>query len=62
YTLAAKGAHADTVKKIMKTNPVYGLGPDIKARGINEVVADVKLVDYEGFVDLVEEHQVNSWL
>lgn len=43
----------------------YVLGPDLKARGINEgrVIDGVKIVDYSGFVALVAEHDATqSWL
>jgi tRNA 2-thiouridine synthesizing protein B len=41
------------------------LGPDLSARGIAEdkLVDGVKVVDYAGFVDLVEaKDKVQSWL
>lgn len=44
---------------------VFVLGPDLKARGLSEeqVIEGVKVVDYSGFVDLVEERgTVNAWL
>ncbi|MDP6216566.1 MAG: DsrH/TusB family sulfur metabolism protein, partial [SAR324 cluster bacterium] len=47
---------------ILKNNPVFALGPDLNARGIAEITAGVKSIGYEGFVELVEDHQVNSWL
>jgi tRNA 2-thiouridine synthesizing protein B len=50
------------ISKLAKTNPLFTLTPDVKARGIQKVHADVKQMDYDGFVKLVEEHQVNSWL
>ncbi len=36
----------------------YVLGPDLKARGISEhdVMEDITVVDYDGFIDLVVEH------
>jgi tRNA 2-thiouridine synthesizing protein B len=43
----------------------FVLGPDLKARGLSEgnVVEGVKVVDYNGFVDLTVEHDsVQSWL
>jgi tRNA 2-thiouridine synthesizing protein B len=43
----------------------YVLGPDLKARGISEdkVIDGIKVVDYNGFVDLVTEHDTTqSWL
>ena len=43
---------------------IYALGPDLEARGMKErVVEAVRIVDYEGFVDLVISHEaVQSWL
>jgi len=44
---------------------VYVLGGDLAARGISQdkIAADIKVVGYDGFVDLAAEHQaVNSWL
>jgi len=41
------------------------MGPDLKARGIDEskVIDGIKVVDYKGFVDLVAEHDATqSWL
>jgi len=40
------------------------LGPDVKARGVEGKIADgIKVVDYDGFVDLVAEHdKVHAWL
>jgi len=40
------------------------LGPDLRARGLESKLADgIKVVDYEGFVNLVAEHDsVQSWL
>ena len=40
------------------------LGPDAKARGVEGKIADgIKVVDYDGFVDLVAEHdKVHAWL
>ncbi len=44
---------------------VYVLGPDLKARGIEEdrIIDGVSVVDYGGFVDLtVDNGAVQSWL
>ena len=40
------------------------LGPDLQARGLeNKLAEGIKVVDYEGFVNLVAEHDsVQSWL
>jgi tRNA 2-thiouridine synthesizing protein B len=63
---ALKGtAHAATVEAATKTHEIYVLGPDLKARGLEEsrVIGGIKVVDYGGFVDLaVAKGTVNSWL
>ena len=63
---AATGtSFSDAVKAAAQTHSVYVLGPDLSARGMKEdgIVEGVKVVDYEGFVDLVTENdKVNSWL
>ena len=55
-----------SAEAIAKTNGVTFavLGPDAKARGIEGKIADgIKVVDYDGFVDLVAEHdKVHAWL
>ena len=62
YAVQAGNRFAGLLENTMKDNPVYALQPDLAARGITAVTGGVKNIDYEGFVELVEEHQVNSWL
>jgi len=57
--------HSDTVAKAMNDISFYVLGPDIKARGLNEgnVIDGINVIDYDGFVELTTEHKpVQSWL
>ncbi len=63
-TLAARSGskHEPALKEIMSRNDVYALEPDMKARGVGSVAEGVKLVDYDGFVDLVAQHKTNTWL
>lgn len=55
---------SETLKQAMQTKTVYALEPDVKARGLQDRLIDgIKLVDYSGFVDLVEQNErVQSWL
>ena len=62
YAVQNNNKFSATLTNILKNNPVYVLGPDLNARGITEIKAGVKTIGYDGFVELVEEHQVNSWL
>lgn len=44
------------------TNDFYALSSDLKARGIEALCEQIKVIDYAGFVELAEKHQVNAWL
>ena len=63
---AAKGTTSEAaVTAAMADKKVYVLGPDLAARAISDdrVIDGVELVDYVGFVDLVENNdKVQAWL
>jgi tRNA 2-thiouridine synthesizing protein B len=62
---ATKGSAAEAMIAGASGKKFYALGSDLKARGIAEdrVVDGVELVDYAGFVDLVEANdKVQAWL
>jgi tRNA 2-thiouridine synthesizing protein B len=52
------------IRRALESLPVYALGPDLEARGVQgSVIEGVKVVDFGGFVDLVAEHRTSqSWL
>ena len=62
YAVQGGNRFSGLLENTMKNNPVYVLQPDLAARGIFAVVEGVAQIDYDGFVELVEDHQVNSWL
>ena len=56
---------SESISQAMQDFSFYVLGPDIKARGLgeNKVIDGIRVVDYNGFVDLATEHDtVQSWL
>ena len=63
---ALKGTSAtDRISAAMSGVTFYVLGPDLAARGMTEdqLIDGIKVVDYEGFVDLTTEHEnVQAWL
>jgi len=63
---AMKGTSvAEKVKTATQDKKLYALGPDLKARGLDEgqVIDGVTVVDYGGFVDLAaESDKVQAWL
>ena len=64
YAAARETAVSQQVQDALKSVAIYVLKPDVEARGMqNRVMDGIRLVDYEGFVDLVVEHEtVQSWL
>jgi len=65
YAALAKAASAGKVTGRMEDFTFYVLGPDVAARGLSDMplIEGIRVVDYEGFVDLVVEHHVSqSWL
>ncbi len=63
---AMKGSTvAELVEKALSNKTIYVLGPDMKARGVDEskLIDGIKVVDYKGFVELtVENDKVNAWV
>jgi len=63
---AIKGSEVSSlVETALSDKAIYVLGPDLKARGIDEgkLIAGIKIVDYKGFVDLtVENDKINAWV
>jgi tRNA 2-thiouridine synthesizing protein B len=65
YAAVQNAAHAEKIAGRMEDFSFYVLGPDVAARGLNDtpLIEGITAVDYEGFVDLVAEHDVTqSWL
>ncbi|VAX18677.1 tRNA 5-methylaminomethyl-2-thiouridine synthase subunit TusB [hydrothermal vent metagenome] len=62
YSAKAGTTYEAKLKEILGKVEVYALEPDTKARGVDKLTDGVKLVDYSGFVDLVEKHKTHSWL
>ena len=65
YAAMDNTAYTGAVKERMDELKFYVLGPDVSARGLDDkpLIDGIDIVDYEGFVDLVVEHEVaQSWL
>lgn len=65
YAAMANSDFASNVTARLGDFSFYVLGPDVNARGLGDIplIEDIKIVDYEGFVDLVAETKVTqSWL
>ena len=64
YAVAKHNSQEAKIKQALQTCKIYALWPDLEARGMQDAIMEgVKLVGYDGFVDLVAEHDsVQSWL
>ncbi len=65
YGLRKGAAFAKTIEGNPTPVRVFALGPDLAARGVkaDDVIEGVKIVGYDGFVDLVTAHaRVCAWL
>lgn len=63
---ALKGTAVENmIASVVGEKKVYVLGPDYKARGLDEsrIIDGVEVVDYAGFVDLVDTNdKVQAWV
>ena len=50
------------LKEQSSKNTFYALSADLKARGLDSIAEQITVIDYTGFVELAEKHQVNAWL
>ena len=60
---AADGANsAPAIRAATADHPIYALDADLEARGVARVVDGVQVIGFDGFVELVEQHDVAPWL
>lgn len=65
YAALGNTGQKESITARMATFSFYVLGPDLAARGLSgtPLIKGIKVIDYEGFVDLVVEHDTSqSWL
>lgn len=65
YAAVKGSAVQQMMQQALSDYAVYALGPDLKARGIEEdrLIDGIEVVGYDGFVDLAaNSDRVQSWL
>jgi tRNA 2-thiouridine synthesizing protein B len=62
YASAAGNIKSSLIEQAVKRHAVYAIEADLKARGLDKLVKDVRIASYGDFVDLVEKHPVHAWL
>jgi tRNA 2-thiouridine synthesizing protein B len=58
YAAIPGSKSADPVSSALADHPIYALDADLEARGIGTVLEVIQVVGYDGFVELVEQHDV----
>ena len=62
YAAVNGGRLVEQIKAALERRPIYALEADLEARGIQRLIKGVQVVNYDGFVTLVEEHNVVPWI
>jgi tRNA 2-thiouridine synthesizing protein B len=62
YAAVPETTAAALVREALQSHSLYALKADLEARGLQRCIEGVEIIDYEGFVALVEEHDVVPWL
>jgi tRNA 2-thiouridine synthesizing protein B len=62
YAAAEGTQRAELVQAALADHAVFALDADLEARGISAVIDGVRVIGYDGFVELVEQHDVAPWL
>jgi tRNA 2-thiouridine synthesizing protein B len=61
YLAKAGTQNEGQVLKVLKNHPLFALDADLEARGIFKIIEGIKIISYDGFVELVEQHSVVPW-
>ena len=62
YAAAPRTVKSSLIEQAVRRHVVYAIGADLKARGLDKLIKEVRIASYGDFVDLVEKHPVHAWL
>jgi tRNA 2-thiouridine synthesizing protein B len=62
YAASAGTAKSSLIEQAVKRHTVYAIEADLKARGLVNLIKEVRVASYGDFVDLVEQQPVHAWL
>ena len=62
YAAAVGTVKSSLIEEAVRRHAVYAIEADLKARGLDKLVKEVRIASYGDFVDLVEKHPVHAWL
>ena len=62
YAVIPGSTAAPLLENALAQHSVYALDADIEARWIQTMIDGIQVIGYDGFVQLVEQHNVAPWL
>jgi tRNA 2-thiouridine synthesizing protein B len=62
YAASMGTAKSSLIEQAVKRHTVYAIEADVQARGLTNLVKEIRMASYGDFVDLVEQHPVHAWL
>ena len=62
YAAVAGTAKSVLIEQALKRHAVFAIAADLKARGLDRLIDDIRVASYADFVDLVEQYPVHAWL
>ena len=62
YATAMGTIKSSLIEQAVRRHVVYAIEADLKARGLDKLIKEVRIAGYGDFVDLVEKHPVHAWL
>lgn len=62
YAAVAGTARSFLIEQALKRHAVFVIEADLKARGLDKLIDNIRVASYADFVDLVEQHPVHAWL
>jgi tRNA 2-thiouridine synthesizing protein B len=62
YAASMGTAKSSLIEQAVKRHTVYAIEADVQARGLTNLVKEIRIASYGDFVDLVEQHPVHAWL
>lgn len=62
YAASVGTVKSSLIEQAVKQHTVYAIDADLKARGLGNLIKDVRVASYGDFVDLAEQYPVHAWL
>ena len=62
FNALAGSRDSEKIKNALADHPMYVIDADVEARGLKKLINGIKVIGYDGFVELIEQNDMVSWL